>query len=516
MAYSIINVSRRKPKTRDHLTRLQDYIERKDNSRTATEPAAWTSARDDLRLSLTADNFTRWIAPLQARDEDGQLILEAPTEFDRRWLESKLDPRIRQSLDRTGNGHLQPQYEVGTPPALDPDHPRSPRIIMSRDDWAAYTMERLDDLGLKQRLDRQGGTLYNSPLAIHYTLTTSRAWLEEHPEQREAWIEHSYGFVRDLHGEAQLLGGAVHEHQATLHLHVAAIPIDARGRLSASSFTRTREQLEALHTTYNRYLRARDLQLERGQNARLERQMAAASPEVRRTAVLADDIPLHEILERLEAERDGRDPRRWTIGDRLIQVHDDGHGFTEMGPHGVDDGRGAIDLVVRLRQEGQTPIAQHGLAVGYLAAIHPERVLGTAPPLVPPVPEHAPHAPSDRQSISFGQQSRWEPGQFIIVDSLREAATTAASAKGWGRIAVVEQADTLPLGELDEAIGKGWMIDVASTSDTVWDTIQQRYSEHTKAQGQQIWRTGATPAKAAEHAMDKEQSPVMGPEMMMG
>lgn len=520
MAYSIINVSRRKPKTYDHLTRLQEYIEKTDKtSHRGDEPTAWTAAKEDLQHSMTSGNYERWIAPLQAREDGDRLILGAATELDRQWLDVKLDRLIRDSLGRTGHDDLTPHYEVAVPPTS--RDPHAPRILTSRDDWAAYARQHLAERHLTPRQGKES-TRYNSPLANHYTLTTSPQWPKEHPDQTEAWIQHSFGFFEHLHGRAQILGAVVHEHQSTLHLHVVAIPIDPQtGRLSASAFTRTPAQLEALHTAYNRYLRERGLQLERGTNYRLDRAMAAASPEAQLMALHADDIPLDEVLERLEADRDGRDPRRWFIGDRLIQVHEDHHGFTELGPHGANDGHGAIDLVIRLRQEGQTPLEEHGLAVGYLAALHPEHIPGGAPPLVPPVPEPAVRLPRDPQSMPFGQVSRWEPGQFIIVDSLPEAVKTMGAAKGWGRIAVAESPEALPVDELDEAVAKGWMVDVASHSDTLWQAVQERYSDLTEDHGRQVWRSPApstAKAKAADKAMDMdiEKGPDIGPEMMMG
>ena len=221
-------------------------------------------------------------------------------DFTRHWLESRLDWRVRQSLERTGHGHLQVEYEVATGTAPDsptaestfgratgpPTPPGAPRC------WASPAA------GARQQQP-------NSVLGIHYVLSASPRWFQEHPEQREAWVRHSREFVERVISEADVLGGGLHDHQSSRHLHVVVLPIDDRGRLSASSFLRTPRQLEQLHTDYNRHLRSHGLFLDRGENARLERRSPPRRPR-RALALEADDLPLDEVLARLEADRDGR------------------------------------------------------------------------------------------------------------------------------------------------------------------------------------------------------------------
>ncbi len=512
MQYSIINVSDRKPKTYEQLNRLQDYLEK--NAKEA-EPAAWKDAREYIRNNdARLDMYERYVAPAHARQEDDRLIITAPDQFTHLFLQKRFDSQIDYALNATGHSGLRVEYEIGGPPDA-----QGSRIIESRDDWAAYTEQRLGLHGITPRQGQQGDR-YNSVLGIHYTLTASPAWFRDHPDQKDAWIKHSRGFIDNLHGEAQILGVFVHEHQQTTHLHIVAVPINEQGKLSARSFTGTPEQVEALQTEYNRYLREHGLQLERGTNYRLDRAMATASPEMRARSLYADDIPLDDVLTGLEAEHDGRDPRRWFIGDRIIQVHGDSHGFTEMGPHGANDGHGAIDLVQRLRQEGATLLEQHDLAVDYLAITHPEHIPGGAPPLVPQEPEPAPRQPLDRQSMAFGQESRWEPGQFLIVDSMQEAVIAMGKAKGWGRIAVADGPNGLPVDEMDEAMAKGWMIDIASDNASLREAVQERYSDLDEEHDGQLWFSPApstAKAKGAEKAMvkDMEKGPDIGPEMLM-
>jgi len=505
MATSIIEVSG-KPKTYGALTRLQKYIEKPRDTvgRDDAPPEAWTAALADIRPLITRENYASWLVPARVRQDGDRLLIGAPDEFSRFWLENRLDGQIRAALERTGYGGVVPAYEL-RPEADRVATADAPRRIIGRDDWAAYTKAHLDERDITPRQGKQSDR-YNSVLANHYVLTATPAWFTDHPEQKEAWMQHSVDFVAQLHGEEQILGAVVHEHQSSPHLHVVAIPIDDRGHLNAGAFTRTREQLEALHTAYNRYLRDHGLQLDRGQNARLERQLAAAPPAVRRMTLHVDEIPLAEVLERLEADRDTRDPDRWVLGDRLIQVAEDGHTFTEFGPRGVAEGRGAIDLVTRLRQEGRTPVEQYDLAVSYLAALHAERIPGGAPPLVPAAPDPVPRPPLERQSIPFGAASRWEPGQFIVVDSVPDAQAVAASARGWGRVAVVDRPDALPVDELDEAVARGWMVDVASRSDALWRAIHGRYADLGEAGSRQIWQSRA-PGTGAVRAVETGREP---------
>ena len=517
MAHSIFSVAG-KIKTYGEFDRLQHYIEKEADPGDHPRDAAldtWRDALRDLRQGMTKENVDQWLASAHVRLEGDRLTIGVADDFTRHWLESRLDWQVRQSLDRTGHGHLQVEYQVATGPA--PDSPTADRTF-GREDWHAYARERLDDLGITPR-QGHGSEQYNSVLGIHYVLSASPKWFEEHPEQREAWVRHSREFVERVHGAANVLGGGTHDHQSSFHLHVVVLPIDDRGRLSASSFLRTPRQLEQLHTDYNRHLRSHGLFLDRGENARLERSIAASPPAAKALALEADDIPLDEVLARLEADRDGRDPRRWFVGDRIIQVHDDNHGYTEIARQGSSEGTGAIDLMISLRQEGNSPLEQHGLAVGYLAATHPERIAGGAPPLVPHVPERqVPPPPPSRESVPFGERSRWEPGQFILVDTAADADLVAGTAKGWGKIAVAPGRDALPVDALDEAIAKGWMVDVATRNEGVWQAIQDRYPEQGDAPGRQIWRSAPSAHRAAgpDRGIEPEQTPDIGPEMMMG
>ena len=136
---------------------------------------------------------------------------------------------------------------------------------------------------------------------------------------------------------------------------------------------------------------------------------------------------------------------------------------------------------------------------------------------MPHVPEHAPPPPPSRESVPFGERSRWEPGQFILVDTAADAELVAGTAKGWGKIAVAAGRVALPVDELDEAIAKGWMVDVATRSEGVWQAIQDRYPEQGDAPGRQIWRRLVRHrSRDRDRGTEPEQTPDIGPEMMMG
>ncbi len=516
--YSNINLT--KVKTFGALKRAQDYDERRSPSeREAENPEPWRAIREDLRLSTTAGNYIQHFASTRARLDGDTLTILASNDFQRHWLENKLDGQIAKAMERTGYGHLHHRYDVFQPAKT--TNPNAPRIIMSRDDWAAYTQQRLEELGITPRQGKQSER-YNSTLALRWNLTASPSFFHEHPEQYERWLEVSHEFIRELHGEEQILGSIVHTHQKTPHLGVTVIPIDDRGHLNAGGFARTREQLTEIHTLYNQRLREAGIHLERGHNASLEREMVRIGSGDRQRAIDANDIPLDEVLERLEAERQVHNPRLWIIGDRLIQVHEDGHGFTEVGPHGIEDGDGGLELVMKLRQEGESPAEALELAADYLATMHPERVRGGAPPLVPHTPEPRPEPPLERVSIPFGTHSRWEPGQFIVVDTPAEARQVAGAAKGWGHVVAAPTPGDLPVEELAEAITKGHMVDIATRSDAVFEAVQERYADLTAATGRQIWRRSPAtlPSMAKPRAVEKspemEQGPLAGPEIMMG
>lgn len=507
--YSIINrVATGAAKSYGGLDRLEHYIrkerrerearERADGTAPPTTPQAWIEAREELRRTITPDNMDRWIAPVRAREDGDDLILEAPDEFGAFWLTTRLDGQIRRALEHTGHGHRAVTYGVADEDAP-PSAPDLLRFGPQRDHWGEYARERFAALGITPREGRTSDR-YNSVYGDHLVLSATPSWFEQNPQALERWVEHSVVFAVHKFGEAQVLGYEIHREQHSLHLHVGILAVSPDGRLSAGWYKDGREAMERLASDYNTYLRDHGLLLDRGRNARLERAVAAAPAADQRRGLRADDVPLDEVLRRLEADRDPLNPRRWHIGDRLIDVDEDRHDFVEHAAHSSLPGHGAIDLVRRLRQERlvddadgpaerddpDSPIGHYRAAVGYLAAAHPGRVMpdGLAPPLVPHVPEPVPQ-PSYRyaKSVPFGRETPTSgPGQFILVGKANEVESVAATAGGWGRVAAATDPALLPVDDLDRAVlGRGFTVTVLTRDRAVQEAIEARYPDQARA-----------------------------------
>jgi len=70
--------------------------------------AAWRAVLEELRETLTAANYTMWLAGTRVIARHGDVRQVAvPTLFHKQWLDTKLAQRIQKSLDLCGFGHIQ-------------------------------------------------------------------------------------------------------------------------------------------------------------------------------------------------------------------------------------------------------------------------------------------------------------------------------------------------------------------------------------------------------------------------
>ncbi len=82
---------------------------------TDTGAALWRSVLDDIRGTMTAENFATWLAPTTAvRTGDNELIVTAPDPFHCFWLDAHLRARIDHSLQRCGQGNVRVIFSVAS------------------------------------------------------------------------------------------------------------------------------------------------------------------------------------------------------------------------------------------------------------------------------------------------------------------------------------------------------------------------------------------------------------------
>lgn len=73
----------------------------------------WRAVSEELRAALGEASFTGWFGQVEAvRVEGGELVLAAPDEYTRDWLEQRLHASIRHALAIAGYPHLTPTYVV--------------------------------------------------------------------------------------------------------------------------------------------------------------------------------------------------------------------------------------------------------------------------------------------------------------------------------------------------------------------------------------------------------------------
>ena len=68
--------------------------------------ALWQNCLEQLQHELPAQQFNTWVRPLQAAEENGQLVLSAPNRFVCDWVKNKYLERMQEILADLNNGHF--------------------------------------------------------------------------------------------------------------------------------------------------------------------------------------------------------------------------------------------------------------------------------------------------------------------------------------------------------------------------------------------------------------------------
>jgi len=86
---------------------------------TDTHPV-WRAVLEEVRLTMTVENFNLWFASTQAVGQDGDVLrVLVPTPFAKEWLAHKLQGQVSGALARRGYAHLRVDYVVA--PLDEPD-----------------------------------------------------------------------------------------------------------------------------------------------------------------------------------------------------------------------------------------------------------------------------------------------------------------------------------------------------------------------------------------------------------
>jgi len=191
-----------------------------------------------------------------------------------------------------------------TPNADDERRGENERLAGSGD-WRADVQVRLDDAPTIRT---------NAVLALDYVFTASREFFERGDERERSarlddWRDRTMAWLRDRFGEANVVAAILHRDELTPHIQAMVVPINEKGRLSATDFIDGPAKLRGMHDSY--HAAVEDLGLIRG----VQGSVATHQDVKDYYAKIQGPTPAPEIVKQhLEVERPGRligNPERW-------------------------------------------------------------------------------------------------------------------------------------------------------------------------------------------------------------
>jgi len=191
-----------------------------------------------------------------------------------------------------------------TPNADDERRGENERLAGSGD-WRADVQARLDDAPTIRT---------NAVLALDYVFTASREFFERGDERERGarlddWRDRTMAWLRDHFGEANVVAAILHRDELTPHIQAMVVPINEKGRLSATDFIDGPSKLRGMHDSY--HAAVEDLGLIRG----VQGSVATHQDVKDYYAKIQGPTPAPEIVRReVEVERPGRlvgNPERW-------------------------------------------------------------------------------------------------------------------------------------------------------------------------------------------------------------
>lgn len=77
-----------------------------------TEPhPVWRAVMEDLRETMTVDNYLSWFVPTRVLSQDGDLLrVEVKDSFAQRWIGERLRWQVEQTLVSVGSPQLRVEF----------------------------------------------------------------------------------------------------------------------------------------------------------------------------------------------------------------------------------------------------------------------------------------------------------------------------------------------------------------------------------------------------------------------
>jgi len=151
-------------------------------------------------------------------------------------------------------------------------------------------------------------------LALDYVFTASREFFERGDERERSarlddWRDRTMAWLRGHFGEANVVAAILHRDELTPHIQAMVVPINEKGRLSATDFIDGPAKLRGMHDSYHAAVEA--LGLIRG----VQGSVATHQDVKDYYAKIQGPTPAPEIVRReVEVDRPGRlvgNPERW-------------------------------------------------------------------------------------------------------------------------------------------------------------------------------------------------------------
>lgn len=131
-------------------------------------------------------------------------------------------------------------------------------LIEQKKHFKTAVRERIAELELK-RQPRSDATVMCQCL-----ITSDKAFFDEMSrEEQNEYFKQSLDFIKERYGDRNIISATIHYDERTPHMHVNFVPVTADGRLSAKDLF-SPQSLRTLQDDYNRYVRERGHDLDRG------------------------------------------------------------------------------------------------------------------------------------------------------------------------------------------------------------------------------------------------------------
>ena len=126
------------------------------------------------------------------------------------------------------------------------------KLLFGRQDYANNCAEKLEAYGQTESVRK------NAVVAIEYLLTASPEFFDEgaiydRQKKLDAWCEAQINFLKEMHGEENILCAYLHMDEKTPHIEAFILPIDKKGKLNCRSFLGGAQKLAELQTNYAKH-----------------------------------------------------------------------------------------------------------------------------------------------------------------------------------------------------------------------------------------------------------------------